>query len=559
MSRVTAAAVDVLGTRRLISVLAAVSVLAGLAHGWRLAARQSHIAALVVPVGFALAFAAVLAAMVVATNRLDRLDIGVLGLAAVLFVVEHVAVIGGGYRGRTDESRLGRGALALLQRGIDPYSAAIPEHKGTHLLTGGIVTHYSYPPLTLEVGWVLSHIAGRLGEPWTVAELALLGTGIVVFAALPRSQRALAVPVVFGLAFLDNYVAAGFPAVVALPVLCVAAWRWTAIGATGRLGRWGVLQAAAVGLAAATQQLAWFVAALLVVALWVVRRGTLPTAAATAVVLRFVAVTLAAFVAVNLPFVVWDAGSWWSGVTAVFRQEAVPFGGGLVLISVAVIGHCANFAFFSWATGLLAVAAVVVTAVGIRRVGPAVPVLASALFLLSARSDVEYFVAFVPVWFVWLATSDRVALAAARPVSLPGRGPVLTTPARKTAAVVAAVLPAAVLAAVAVTAAATLRLHVRSVASVGSRPAFLVVTVTNRTSRWLAPTFSVGARGYSHSWDAVGGPLQLPPGGTRTVRLAPVGRRSRVAQGWRLSAFTAQPASLSSAAVPLRTRATGRP
>lgn len=552
MSRVTDAAVAV-GARRMISVLAAVSLLAGLAHWWRLAAHESSAAALLVPVGFALAFAAVLAAALLTAERLDRLDVGVLLAASALFVVEHVAVIKAGYRGATDESRLGRGALALLRSGTDPYSAIIPEHHGTRLLTGGVVTHYSYPPLILELGWLLSHVAGRLGEPWVLAELAVLATGVITFVALPRPVRALAVPVVFGLGVLDRYVADGFPAVVALPLLCVAAWRWTGIGAGGRLGRTGAVRAVALGLAAATQQLAWFVAVLLVVALWVVRRGSLPSRAATAVVLRFVAVAVAAFAAANLPFVVWDAGSWLSGVTAVFRQEAVPFGGGLVLISVAVLGRCADFALFSWATGLLALAAVGITAVGIRRVGPAVPVLASAIFLLSARSDVEYFVAFLPVWLVWLVTTDRTALTAARPVSPPGRrAPVLTTPARRTVAVGLVLLPAAVLAGLALAGPAPLRLHVRSVVAVGSRPASLLITLTNRTSRWLDPTFAIGARGHTQPWIAPRGQVRLPPRSTRTVRLVPVGRRRACRPTWRVTAYTARPASLSSAVVPVR-------
>lgn len=538
--------------RRLVAVLAALSLLAGLFASWRLVETVTPAGSVVVAVGFALALLAVVAALSVPARHLPRLDVALLTLAILLFLAEHAQVLSAHHTGTTDEARLGHGALGLLLAGQDPYAARIPERAGTHLITGGVVTHYSYPPLMLELGWLLGKLSVRLGQPWVITVLAVAGTAIVLFRALPSRWRTIAIPVIFGFDLFSDYANNGFPALLALPLLCLAAYRWTAIGAGGRLRRRGMSQAVALGLAASAHQLAWFLAAFLVVAIWVARCGELSRARATLVTARFTAAALGAFAAANLPFILWNAHSWLTGVLSVFVQQAKPYGAGLILVAMNTLGHCADLRYLSYATGVLTVTFLAMTAVGLRRIALAVPVLASIAFLLGARSDVEYFVVFVPLWLVWAATAEVGAIAASRPVRPPDRvGPVLTSPWRRWVAAVVAVLPAAALAAVPLVASTPVSVSVPAAVRAGVRLVRLPIRVRNDTAAPVRMTFSVGARGHGHPWRAVRGPNVLAPGHAATLLLVPERAPIRVSAAWRVTVFTARPPAFDSAAVPV--------
>jgi hypothetical protein len=533
--------------RRLISLLGTIALIVGLFRDWHTISTLSPAGAVLVVVGFGLSLALAVLALALPENVLHRLDVGVLALAVVLFIGEHLPSFKPHHTGSTDEARLGHGALNALLAGHNPYAVTIPEHAGTRLITGGVVTHYAYPPLTLELGWLAGQVSYRLAEPWVIAEIGVVATAVIAFLALPRAVRPLVIPVVFGFGLFDGYASNGFPMLVALPLLCLAAWNWTSIGKGGRLGWLGAGQAAALGLAASAQQLAWFVAALFVLALWVVRCGELSRWRATAVTGRFALVAAGAFAAVNLPFAVMNVHAWAAGITTVFTQQAVPFGAGLVLLTKAVFGQCDNLDYFTYATVLLAITLLAITLVGLRRIAVAVPVLASVVFLLSSRSDVEYFVAFVPLWVVWAATTDASAVAASRPLGLPRRfGPVLTSAPRRVAAVSLALLPTVLLAVDAVAGQGPLTMRADSLISAWTRPTELLVTVTNHSTSELAPTFSVGVPGNGHNWAVASGRLHLAPGQRRTVVLVPDGKPELARQNWRLSAFTADPSTLSS-------------
>lgn len=559
--RPLATAAPTLRTRRLISLLGVIGLTAGLSHDWHSISTHSSAGAVLVFAGFSVALLAAVLALALAEPLLHRLDVGVLVLAIVLFVGEHLGSFKARHTGATDEARLGHGALNAVLAGRDPYAVTIPEHAGTHLISGGIVNHYAYPPLTFELGWLIGQVSYRLGEPWIIAEVGLLAAAAIAFFALPRTVRPLVIPVVFGFGLFDRYAANGFPSLVALPFLCLAAWNWTSIGKDGRLGRVGTLQAVALGLAAAAQQLAWFVAALFLLALWVVRCGELSRGRAGLVVGRFALLTAVTFVAVNLPFAVTDLRSWAVGITTVFTQQAIPFGAGLVLLTINVFRQCDDLHYFTYATVMLAVTVFAFTLGGLRRIAVAVPVLASIVFLLSSRSDVEYFIAFLPLWLVWAATTDSEAVAASRPLGLPARvGPILTSAPRRAAAVALALVPSVVLAVAAVAGPGPLTLHERGAVVAGTRPTELTVTVANRSSHELVPVFRVGVPGNSNSWSVASGPLHLAAGQRRTVVLVPDDRPVRARNNWRVTAFTADPATLSSAPLTVVSRSrSGRP
>jgi hypothetical protein len=542
----------------LVTFIAAVSMLAGLFPSWRAVETRSTLGSVVVALGFTVALLAVVAALGVPERHLNRFDIGLLGLAVVLFLAEHAKVFSSRHSGGTDEAVLGHRGLLLLLAGRDPYSARIVDHAGTHLMTGGVVTHYSYPPLTLEIGWLLNNLVAGLGEPWVVAALGVAVTTVVVFFALPTASRALAIPVTLGFGFLDNYVFNGFPALVALPLLCLAGYRWTEIGIRGRLGRRGVAQATALGLAVSAQQLAWFVAALFLVAVWVVRSGELSRPRATALVGRFAGIALGVFAVVNLPFVLWDARTWLRGMLSVFTQQAKPFGGGLIVVMVDLIGRASDLTYLTYATAVLMATLLLVTAAGLRRIAAAVPVLASIGFLLNTRSDVEYFVAFIPFWLVWAANTDRELVAQCRPIRLPaGIGPLVTSLPRRCLAVSLALVPSVALAVLAITGAPPIAVHLPFAVRAGTRLAHLPVTVTNRSSGTTRASFSIGPRGQGRPWRALTGAVVLKPGESATLMLAPNRHQGPVSASWQVTVFTSQPPAFASAPIRIRNAPAG--
>ncbi len=535
--------------RRILSALAPMSLFVSLSASWKFdVARLAPLAA-VLAAGFLLVLLATVRALTVGEERLPRLDLQVLGLGAALFLAEHAMVFRSRYVGRTDESRLGEGALRALLAGRDPYRVRIPDPTGTHLLTGAPVTHYEYPPLTLDLGWLLHHLSSRLAHPWAVATLAVLVTGVITFAALPGHWRPAAVTAVFGFGLLGPYAADGFPIVVALPLLCLAAWCWTGIGRGGRLGSRGVLQAIALGLALATQQMAWFVAVFLAVALWVVRRGELSHGRTLGVLTRFLAVALAVFAVLDLPYALRGPAAWWHGVTGVLTQGADPYGVGLILVARYLSSYSGSLRYFAVATALLFLALLAVTAAGLRRVAPAVPVFAALMFLLSARSNSEYLLCYIPLWLVWAGTTDPAAIAACRPVRLPLRRPVLTSPFRRFAAVALAVAPALAVSAAAFAVPPPLSLTGATVVRGRAGATTVRVEVTNHTGGTLRPVFAVGPHVHGTRWWAGVPRPGLAPHRTEWLVLHPGRGPVRPGRPWYVVATTADPPAIVSAPV----------
>lgn len=542
-------------SRRLISLVGVLSVLAGLAKSWSAVSTLSAAAGAVMTVGFLAALGAAVAAMTVRRTRsLDRLDCVVLATGIALWAVEHLSMVRPGYGSGNDETALGSDALRALLRGDNFYAANFPDlaaHGGnTPLMSGGVVTRYEYPPLSVAVGWLLHHVWAPLGEPWVASSLGLLALTIVVFFALPTEVRAVAMPVLLSLGLFDVYAENGFPVLIALPLLGIAVAHWTAIGVGGRLGRRGIVSAVALGLAAATHQLAWPIALLLVVALWRVRRGDLQRAATVTLLARYVGTAALCFAAVNGPFAVSHTGDWARALSSVFSQHAVPYGAGLVMLTVVGFGHSDALKFYSYATAALAVAMITITAVGIRRLAAAVPVFASVLFVLSVRSTAYYLVISSPVWLVWAASTDAAAVASSRSLRWPGSSSLLTTWPRRWAATAAALVPAVVLAGVALFSPASLRLGVANVVVRDADLHVITLSVRNSSGHDVEPHFYVDSRPHiSGKWLVASGPSRLRPGQSAQLTLVPAYGDLRVVPHLVVYAVSEHPEALNSVAV----------
>jgi uncharacterized membrane protein len=505
-----------------ISVLAAGSLLVTL-HTAIGATNRSPLA---VTVLFSTGFAAVLALAVIGataatTERLTRLDLCTLGTGLVLALAQFTGTTGTSLLTGTDEVLLNRLAMTSLLHDHNPYTQVYrlvgADGYGTPLLTGGQANTYGYPPLTLEIGRALGEVDPRLAAPAVVGALGLIGLTLGVFFSLPTQWRGIAVIAVLGLGLETGMAVAGLPVVTAAALLCVPLRRWTSTGAGGRLGRWGVAQAVFLGLAAAAQQLSWFVGGFLLVALLLVRRGELSPRAAWAVVARYAGTAGLTFALVNLPFVVWDAAAWAQRMGSTLTQHAILNGAGWALPAVEANHGSGRLWLLPVASVLLLVAVLAVYATGFRTLAPAVAVLPSVAFLVASRSSDEYFFSFMPLWLIAAVTADRLAIAASRPVRVPG----ITVRWQRVALAAATAVPALACFGLAVSGTPPLALRPMHVAIDGTRMAQLTVQVTNETGHTLRPQYFVDIRtAITHPWEPAGHAV-LGPHESATVTLRP--------------------------------------
>jgi hypothetical protein len=164
--------------------------------------------------------------------------------------------------------------------------------------------------------------------------------------------------------------------------------------------RWWV-SAALFGLAIATKQNAWFFLPFYLI--FIAQRHGFRDA------LRRVSLALLLFLAVNLPFIVWDGGAWVAGVLAPLRDPMFPEGAGLIALSV---GHLLPF-LPKIAYTVLEGAGIVGALVWYMRWGRARPeaalVLAVLPLFLAWRS--------LPTYFYFCALPVALLLARAQPVT----------------------------------------------------------------------------------------------------------------------------------------------
>jgi hypothetical protein len=507
----------------------------------------------------------------------------VLALGALRACCTFAAELGaGGRRYGTDEGVLIHQAALLLAHGGDIYSpaahwpllATAPGVGATPLMGGGYADSYGYPPLPAVLTAAALPFTHGLPTAAVVAFGCQLLAAAAMFVLLPTGWRPSATLLVFGLDFLGGYARQGYAVVMALPLLVVAVASWTRTGAPseagarrGGLGRRGVLRAVCLGLAAATQQLAWFLVPFLVLGLWVLRRGDVlaPGAAggagtarrpdrATGLTVRWAAVAGGTWLLVQLPFMLRDPGGWLGGILGPLTQDAVPKGIGLIDLAFYLRGESGALDWFGYAAALLLAALLAAVAVAPRRLGAAVVLLPWLPFYLATRSTDDYFTLLAPLWLVGMATAGPPAFARARGVRLRPRRSGGRSRRWGLAVPAALAAGAAGCAAVAVLSPAPLGLRVTGVdGPSGGPPSELLVHAVNRADRPVRPSFGVSRTAVLGSyWTVRSGPAVLPAGAeARYVLRRPASRAGLSGDGplW-LRAVSAQPMTLSSVRVP---------
>jgi uncharacterized membrane protein len=509
---------------RALSLVAAVGLLWPTAAAWNgiVAAPQTGLAVIALVAGIIWLIHAIVAADDEAS--LVALDRWLL-VAGLLVLAAWAATYLRGHDYGTDEAAFTQGAASLLIHGHNPYGAhllgwlntfGVNSRFLTYTMGGGVVDAYGYPALPLLIVVPFVWLTGG-GQALPIADVAvLMAATAVAFRALPSTLRPLALIVAIGYPVLGNFAVSGLVEIFTMGAFTVVAARWTDIGATGRLTARDAIRGVALGLALSTNQLAWFVAPFLLVGIYLIQRPTLGRRAAVGAAGRLLAVAVGVFAIVNAPFIIWDPGAWLGGVAAPLTQHAIPYGQGLIGLTLFMRLGGGSLDAFNDSGAALYVALLVLYAARARRLGAAWMILPTAAFFVSGRSLAGYWMVLGVPMLVAVASTQNARVRAAAQLSLRAGRRVSR--------------PALALCFVPVGACLTLALTVRSplemrVLSATSTPALgavsqLRVFVHNRSAHAVTPHFSLDSSGQALGFLTIAsGPRSLRAGRSALYRL----------------------------------------
>jgi uncharacterized membrane protein len=505
-------------------------------------------------------FAAILVVLVgVAVARsertLARLDYAVLMLGLGLLIAMAVAQV---YRNPgygSDEAAFIQAAASMVLHGHNPYGAnllsalstyRVPAAYATYTMNGGVVSTLGWPDLSVLVVAAFVWLTHGVQSVPVAYIVALAAAMVIGFFVLPRRLRALAVLGTIGLPIMFDFAAGGNNTLLLIPFLMVTAWRWTDIGKGGVLSRTDWARAICFGLACSVQQLPWFTAPFLVVAVWRLRSRDRGRRQATAVTARFATVAAGTFLAMNAPFIALGPGKWLSAVLGPLVQQAVPFGQGLVDTAIYFHIGSGDLSAFSDGALLLYVAFLVAFAIWFSRLGRAVFILPVAILFFPTRSLVTYFTILLTVWMVSLLTIEHEGFTGVFPPMF-GRG------GRRAAMFTLAVLMfgAGGMLGIGLGTPAPLQMAITSVQTNGEFGSVwrMAVRVTNETGSRLRPHFAPNFGGYMTTyWYMTSGPPVLAPHATGDYMLtAPnVTSMPGITTPFLLEAVTPEPQTISS-------------
>ncbi len=456
----------------------------------------------------------------------------------------------------TDEAAFVQYGATMLMHGTDPYTHSmlpaltkfhVPIEYATYTLDGNISSQLAYPALPLYAVipfiWLTHGVQSAI-----VANVFFLAVStIIAFFLLPRVFRPLSVLVMIGLPILFGYTMSGMNDLLLIPFLLVVAHRWNEVGEGSAFRRRDALQAAALGCALSVKPLAWFIAPFLVLGIWQICSHRSGLRIGTRIAARYAATSLAVALLLNAPFIVWHFGAWWRGVLAPLRQHAVPYGQGLVDVSLFFHLGGGDTGAFTIAAAFLLVAAFAAQARFFPALGRAALVMPGFILFFPARSLAAYFMTLLPVWIVGLVTCRHGTSRS--PASVAER-----REERWSFVLAGALLGAGAFLGVAAATPAPLDLRIESVQTNGQLQGVwqIRVHVRNRTGRTISPHFATNTFGQVTTfWHVISGPAALDPSQTAEYVLdAPnLGSMPGITTPFLLQALTDHPATISSAPI----------
>jgi hypothetical protein len=545
---------------RIVAILAIIGLYVDTVTSFDTVIWNSALGGIVMTVGYAGALACGVAVLAVRGDRgLFLVDLGILVTALLLRIPEFCWSLGQPQAAPNARYLNDEGALVdlggrVLHAGHNPYTAV---WAGAHDLTftgitatmgGGAIDRFDYPPVTALLAALSRTLLPTQPSAAIVGLAGLLATTILLFWLLPSPWKSAATLVCLSVGlYLMSFARQGYPEIVALPFVLVAVYRWTAIGRDGRLGRLGVVSAVCLGLACATQQLAWFLVPFLVVGLLLVRLGDRPARQAWRLTAVYVAIVIGVFVVINAPFVVWSPHAWIGAMVTPLFAPTLLHGQGIIGITYSIVNGSGNLAAFGYATGALAIALLVTYALFIRTLGPTMVMLPWVIFFCSIRSSDKYFYLMAPIWLLSIAFVRHRDFAAC---------PVLPWRAVRPILAAALFVPVIVLSGIGLATPAPLRMTLMDVTS--SKTFYteqITVRVANRSGTPISPHFALSTSiNISRYWQVTSGPRRLVPGASAVYVLVPpntVARRNLYGPHIELRAMSGYPETMSSVPIPM--------
>ncbi|MGH9078903.1 MAG: hypothetical protein ACRDYE_02280 [Acidimicrobiales bacterium] len=391
----------------------------------------------------------------------------------------------------TDSGAFNQAAARLLLNGKNPYTSTMasaarllqhPADNWTYTVSGGYVNHVSYP----AGSFLLPLPALALGFNHAVVDwmdlFAWIVAGVLIFALLDAPLRwigclLMSVPI-FTAIFGSGGTDAAF-----LPFMVLAVWAWDRFprGRAGGVVRW--MGPIALGLACSIKQTPWFCLPFLLLGVFIEarnagRRPLRPTAS-------YLAVVVTTFLAVNLPFIVWQPGAWVHGTFLPFAQPLVADGQGLVTLVLHGFAHGVSLPLLT-AAGLLVFISLLASFVAAYPVMKRIWLILLPLsFFFATRSLSSYLLDLYPA-----------ALVAAVSVA-PGVAPAMARRRSRSRAAVIVAAAGSALAAVVVSALAfttvPLQLAIRGASASPDASTLYSVTLAmhNTTDQVVSPHFMV--------------------------------------------------------------------
>ena len=486
---------------------------------------------------------------------LSRLDRWLLVLGLLALVASTAVRLAGTSGYGTDEASFEQSAANLLLHGHDPYGVNLttalsafstPSKYLTYTMGGGIVNTFGYPALPLLVVAPFVELTHG-GQAVPIADTFVLMLALVVlFKQLPPGWKALSLIICVGFPALAGFAFTGVNLIIAMTALLIVAHRWTATGRDGTLSRGDKGRALAFGLALACNQLAWFIAPFLLIGIYLIRRNDLGGRQGMRVVLAYFGLAAGTFAIVNAPFFLWGPTAWLHGVAAPLTQHAIPYGQGLVGLTLFLrLGGGAMDAY-NYAAALVYIGLLVLYALRFRTLGRACFVLPLLALFVSGRSLAEYWLTTIAVMAVGILTAEGHEIRSVRPLlSWPKAPPILRRWGPG-----GLFVPAAACLAVALSTPQPLAMRIVSAHSSSRLRSVqeVRVWVKNRSGQSLQPHFATNVSGQAVIWQVRGGPPLLTPGASGVYRLIAPDPSSMPPNGTKfvVEAVTASPRTISS-------------
>ncbi len=456
----------------------------------------------------------------------------------------------------TDSAAFNQVAARLLLHGHNPYtttmaSAArllqVPAHNWTYTVNGGHVTSLSYP----AGSFLLQVPAMALGFHHEIVDwmdlYAWLITGVLLFVLIPASVRWLAALLILTPVFVQMFSAGGTDAAF-VPFLVLAVWRWDRfyLGRSAGVARW--IGPIALGFACSIKQTPWFCLPFLVVGLFIEARNT--GRRPVQLVMRYLAIVVAVFVVVNIPFIVWQPTAWARGTFLPFTDPLVADGQGLVTLVLHGVARGASLPMLTFAGVLVFIALMASFVVWYPQMKRIWMILLPLTLFVATRSLSSYLLDLYPA-----------AIVAALSVA-PGVRPAIARTSKRFRMLLGLAALAPAMAAVVVSAVAFLSpplvLAVRSVTTSHAATSLDSVTVAvgNSTGHTVTPHFmvTVGSGHPDGFWFlAHRRQVVLRPHTSAIVTLYPTLYTGAPAHGsyWLVEAYTSSPEGLSTSNIQL--------